>query len=1026
MEALVLLLLAFLLLLVWGAVAGIVARRHAAGLADEVERLQRDLRELRAEVRASAPKPPAVEPAPAAAERPDPAHPAAPATPALAPTPVPEPPAPPKPIPLAVVPPAAPAPLPAAPPPLPRPQQPPAPPPAPKAAPAAFDAVEASLGMRWLVWVGTALLFLGIAFFLKYAYDRDWLGRFFGPRLRIATAATAAFALAAAGWRSLRREMPALGQALLGGGQALLYLTVFAAFQPAAFVVDEPLLGPTTAFLLMAAITATGLAAAVRLDAVAMAFLAVLGGLATPVMVGRGEDARDVLFAYLLLLDLGVLGVALHRRWRALDVLAFVGTALLFGGWFARFYAAHPQPDPPTLVWLCTFHLVFLLVPFVHHYRHRTPVAVERFVLALGNVAWAIAYATEMLHHEAPLLLGSLCALGAGLYLGLGVLLARRAGGDRRTVDGCVGLAVLLLALALLHLLPERGVSVGFHAEAVAVLWFGYRFANARVRVFAHLVLVAALVRSCLTELLAYSPEPALFTDGWFLSLLVAGAGLGAFGWLHARFAASTLERWLSRGFGIGAGWWVLWAGCLEITRHAHTSRDAWGTLRAPLGIAWLLFAGTLAFVAWAVRRPHRATVVGALLPLSFGLFATALAYDSYPADALAVWNARALTGLLGLAVTAATAALANRAGHADARGPLFGTTQLGLAALATLETVAWLQRGGATPAPSTLGQALTIVWLALAAGGLAAAAAARSRRVFLLATLPLAAAALASFWHFGHRLSPHRLVVNVRCVAAFACSTAVAVCGRIARRLGLAPIATATPAAALLLSLAYGAAEAITWSLDERHGDAGWLCWLLGVVALTGAIGGGVCSARNGDAAQRAVARAALLPGALLPLAVYATGWPVGWMFLNARAALVAVAVLTLVAGSRRGRGGMLRWAAFGIAFVGLSSEPPVWLLAHVADRTEAERLALFSVTLVWVATAVALLVRGFARNLRPVRLTALALFALTAAKLLLVDMSGAQQLYRILAFVVTGLVLIGASWLYHRVERRLSAPRQ
>ena len=40
------------------------------------------------------------------------------------------------------------------------------------------------------------LLFLGIAFFLQYAYDRDWLGHIFGPRLRIATATALAPSLA--------------------------------------------------------------------------------------------------------------------------------------------------------------------------------------------------------------------------------------------------------------------------------------------------------------------------------------------------------------------------------------------------------------------------------------------------------------------------------------------------------------------------------------------------------------------------------------------------------------------------------------------------------------------------------------------------------------------------------------------------------------------------------------------------------------------------------------------------------------
>ncbi len=34
---------------------------------------------------------------------------------------------------------------------------------------------------------------------------------------------------------------------------------------------------------------------------------------------------------------------------------------------------------------------------------------------------------------------------------------------------------------------------------------------------------------------------------------------------------------------------------------------------------------------------------------------------------------------------------------------------------------------------------------------------------------------------------------------------------------------------------------------------------------------------------------------------------------------------------------------------------------------------------------------------------------------------MNGVQQLYRILAFMLVGVVLIAASYAYHRLERRL-----
>jgi hypothetical protein len=352
--------LAFLALIV-GAIMGMVAKNRTDQLLRRLDSVERKLAELRAERRREAPAPapgPDAKPTPTAQREPTPT--------AIWPVPEPEaadaeaPPTPAEPEPTPAIDPEPLAPasttrevvdaLAAAPWPTETPtaaEPAPAPPPLPTA-PAQrrrddstnpndhFAGVEQALGMRWLTWIGVGLLFLGAAFFLKYAYDRDWLGNLFGPRLRIATAAAAALGLAVCGWRSLRNGMQALGQGLLGGGQALLYLTISAAFQPAALVVDEPLLGQTAAFALMVLVTAAGLALAVRLDAIAMAFLAVLGGFATPILIHGDRDARDLLCAYLLLLDLGVLLVASYRRWRALDLLAFAGTAVLFGGTRAR------------------------------------------------------------------------------------------------------------------------------------------------------------------------------------------------------------------------------------------------------------------------------------------------------------------------------------------------------------------------------------------------------------------------------------------------------------------------------------------------------------------------------------------------------------------------------------------------------------------------------------------------------------------------------------------------------------------
>ncbi len=881
--------------------------------------------------------------------------------------------------------------------------------------------------MRWLTWIGIAMLFLGIAFFLKYAYDRDWLGRLFGPRMRIATAATIALAMVFAGWRSLRGGMAPLGQALLGGGQALAYLTVYAALQPAVMVVSEPLLTAPTAFGLMVLVTAFGLVTAVRLDAIAMAFLAVLGGFATPVLVSSGTDARDALCGYLLLLDVGVLSAAFYRRWRALDLLAFVGTALLFGGWLARWHQDHPQPDA-SLLWLAAFHLVFLLLPFAHHYRHRTAVAGERFVLAIANVAWAFGYAGWLLHETAPRLLAISCAAGAALYLGLGVLVARRVGDDRRTRDGFFVLATVLLTLSLFYLLPVDTITTGWFAEATALLWLGYRYANPAMRTVALLVLATAVLRTVGIHLLNADRTAALLWNPWFAQLLVQSVGLGAFAWVHHRNATTPGERGLARAVGVTAGWWTLLVAGLEVRRHALGHAETWAPGVPALAVAGVQLLGVVAFTLAASRLRSLAGFLAGLVPLAVAAILVGIAYERYPAEAGLIANGCCLGGIAVIAALWWLARTSPRLPGAESLGPLLaGSAQLACSALATAEAAAWLQRGDRIPAPGTMAQVLGWVWLALAVSGSLVALHSASRRVLRLAWLPLALALVAAFINYAVPLASHRLLVNARFLFAIAGCVVIAATAVVLRLHESKPAADRAPALALVLAMVFGAFEAVAWSRAAWiDGDgAPWAVWLVGTTVVLGSAGGRARALATTNASLRMVALLALVPALCVPLAIYLVDWPCAWMFANLRALLVAASIALAVWWAREGeRLQPLRWVAFAVAFSGLTAEPPVWFLDNAGsgpgERAEAARRALFSVTVTWVVVAAALLSYGFRRDRRTVRVVALTLFGATAAKLLVFDMSGAQQLYRILAFVLVGLVFVGASWLYHRAERR------
>lgn len=76
---------------------------------------------------------------------------------------------------------------------------------------------------------------------------------------------------------------------------------------------------------------------------------------------------------------------------------------------------------------------------------------------------------------------------------------------------------------------------------------------------------------------------------------------------------------------------------------------------------------------------------------------------------------------------------------------------------------------------------------------------------------------------------------------------------------------------------------------------------------------------------------------------------------------------------------------------------------------------------TIAWGAQGVVTLAAGFAARERILRLAGLALFALCILKLFLFDLRNLETLARIASFIVLGLVLIGASWLYMRFREKI-----
>ncbi len=388
-----------------------------------------------------------------------------------------------------------------------------------------------------LLKVGILLLFLGLAFLLRYAAERVTLPIEF----RYMGVAAVAIALLAIGWR-LRRKNAAYALSLQGAGIAVLYLTVFAALHL------HQLLSPGLAFgfLLVVVICATLLA--VVQNALALALVSTIGGFAAPLLSATGDQLA--LFSYYLLLNLGIVAVAWYKAWRPLNLVGFVATFSIGLWWGLKFY--NPELWLQTETFLVSFFLLYLLIGLLFAHRKlreesdapldaglttlmrwaagRTDYIDATLMFGPPLVGFGMQYAIVSRFEFGPAYSALILGL---LYLGLAMLLWRRLGRVRHLmVEVYLALGVIFGTLAVPLALDAQWTSAIWAVEGAGIYWVSLRQRRILSRLFALLLQGGAMVAFLPT----LHPAAETLLEGAYLSALMIGVSL--------LFSHDRLRRW--------------------------------------------------------------------------------------------------------------------------------------------------------------------------------------------------------------------------------------------------------------------------------------------------------------------------------------------------------------------------------------------------------------------------------------------------------------------------------------------------
>ncbi|MGH9928881.1 MAG: DUF2339 domain-containing protein [Pyrinomonadaceae bacterium] len=813
--------------------------------------------------------------------------------------------------------------------------------------------LESLVAGSWFNWIGIIAVTLGVGFFLKLAFDKQWIG----PSGRVSLSALVGLSLLYVGERLRARGLETYAYILSGGAVLILYLSDYAAYD------FYHLIGQTPAFLLMAVITTTAVLLSVRLNALPVAILGLVGGFLTPLLLSTGVDNEVALFTYVALLDAGVLAVAYFKRWRSLDFLSFAGTVAITLGWAFKFYG--PEKVWITVVFLSVFFLLYALLAFFHNVLPGQPTRWFDVSLAIANATFYFGLSYLMLtdagfDQATPATQALLLSI---FFTWLFYATLRWSPDDRLLRHSYVGAAVTFLSVAVAIQLDLQWVTIAWAVEALMLAWVGLRSGETAARHAALIVFCVAVGHWFIWDM----TEFANGVDPLFIPLLnrralssaiLVGAIAGA-AWLYKRASeVDESERAPVRTFFALTGNAVaLTLLSLDLNDYFAARLSQSGAaqtgLHAPIESArqfsisalWTVYAATT--LALGVLRRFALLRWGGLL-LLLAAIGKVVALDSsfYAASwHLPVFNSTFMAYALLVAALAFGAWLYERApSGAEPEGPvirpvlLVAANLLALAAL-SLEVLGYYQRLLTATALDTeifrelqegTTFTLALVWTLYATGAFLFGAwrSARAWRwggLLLLAfTTPLVIANLSYYdaaWH--------TLIFN-RTLAAFAIFVAA------------------------------------LWLVVRTY-------------------------ARSGEAfAEGSIVR------------------PV---------ATVAANLLAIVALSAQAAGYYEARIAAELSRAGAAAIESNGFAGRLRNLELAKQLSL---TVVWALYASGLLVAGRVRRLRLLRVMGLALLSLTTLKAFFWDLSSLDRAYRIISFIMLGVILLIVSYFYQRSQQR------
>jgi uncharacterized membrane protein len=469
------------------------------------------------------------------------------------------------------------------------------------------------------------VLLLAIGFFLKYAFDEQWIR----PPVQITFGLLVGIFLIGGGEICRRRKWAGLDIGFAALGLGALYLSVYAANQIYRLLPD----GLTIFVVLL--VSTVGLLISFLWDSRVLAVLSFLGGYLSPLLFHSDELGNWVFFGYLSALNIATALLAYLKRWPSLSSLGAVLSWTAFQVWSST----HATADQWGYAFCFTQLSLFLysIFPFLRIHSSTGGWRFTLIFIALSNGWLCVWKSAELLHYDKnPLSIVTLAYSIVALSLALvfwrrsegAPLAAPSSGGPAVTWLIAQGLIYLLVTWAVI--LSSRWTILFWAAQVVATYWIA---AKGKDRVLLNGTIILGLIVTFRflfvdVDILGSSLADQRFADGlffrWFIGWFVIACFLAVW-WLASHGMVNGVHPRVARWFEI--------IGLISLFGFFNTelARLSWEwrfpVTLAAFSILWTLFAASLLVIGFLWNRKFYRMCAIVLLFITIGkvlLFDTA------------------------------------------------------------------------------------------------------------------------------------------------------------------------------------------------------------------------------------------------------------------------------------------------------------------------------------------------------------------------------------------------------------------